>query len=289
VSFLSRAKRAALITICRTAIPGLFGPLTRGAAPILTLHRFADPTLGIRGHDPEQLRRNLGWLRRHDYRLLPLSKVLHLLEQSPDQLRRAVAFTVDDGYDDFWRIGWPVFSEFDCPVTVFLTSDFIDGRIWFWWDRIEYLLERTNRADMHLSLSTGGLRLHWRDDKSRRDMIQQLIERLKFVPEAERSHTLMSLAELSGTGWPDQVPERYAPLTWTRVRELAGKGVAFGPHSVTHPILSRTGAAQSETEITGSWDRLQAECPNALPIFCYPNGQPGDFRISKYWLHTQTR
>ena len=53
--------------------------------------------------------------------------------------------------------------------------------------------------------------------------------------------------------------------------------MTFAPHSVTHPILARTGDEQARTEIESSWRRLQTEAAAPLPIFAYPNGQAGDF------------
>ena len=36
--------------------------------------------------------------------------------------QKAVAFTVDDGYFDFAEVAAPIFSHYDCPVTVFLVT-----------------------------------------------------------------------------------------------------------------------------------------------------------------------
>jgi hypothetical protein len=46
---------------------------------------------------------------------------------------------------------------------------------------------------------------------------------------------------------------------------------------VTHPILASADPAVAAEEIAGSWSRLQAEATRPVPIFAYPNGQPGDF------------
>ena len=53
--------------------------------------------------------------------------------------------------------------------------------------------------------------------------------------------------------------------------------MTFGPHSVTHPVLSRTTDEAAGYEIAESWARLRAEARNPVPIFCYPNGGWGDF------------
>src|SRR2546427_11292509 len=52
----------------------------RGLLSIFTLHRFADPSLGVEGHDPALLRDHLAYLRRHRYRLLSLTDVRRRIE-----------------------------------------------------------------------------------------------------------------------------------------------------------------------------------------------------------------
>ena len=59
-------------------------------------------------------------------------------------LNRAVAFTIDDGYVEQATVAAPVFAEFDCPVTTFVTSGFLDRALWFWWDQIEYVFAPDN-------------------------------------------------------------------------------------------------------------------------------------------------
>ncbi len=51
----------------------------------------------------------------------------------------------------------------------------------------------------------------------------------------------------------------------------------FGPHSATHPIFSRTPDQMAEAEIGGSWQRLREEAQEPAPIFCYPQGEAGDY------------
>jgi len=53
--------------------------------------------------------------------------------------------------------------------------------------------------------------------------------------------------------------------------------MTFGPHTVTHPVLSRTTDDVMSQEITESWTRLCAEARNPVPVFCYPNGGLADF------------
>jgi peptidoglycan/xylan/chitin deacetylase (PgdA/CDA1 family) len=277
-------RRIATGALAWSPLPALFARFTRGMAPVFMLHRFADPHLGVPGHDPRALRRNLAWLRRRGYRVLSIVDLVRELGEDPGGVHRAVALTVDDGYDDFLRIGWPIFAELDCPVTVFLTTDFVDGKIWCWWDRVEFALAAAARPCVTLEIHGRTRTVSWTDAARRQVVVDDLVEQLKRVSEADRLAALAELARQAQVEIPTLPTPSYAPLRWDQVRRLEQRGVTFGPHSLTHPILSRTSAAQSEQEIRGSWDRLRSEISAAVPVFCYPNGGPHDYTIREMRL-----
>jgi peptidoglycan/xylan/chitin deacetylase (PgdA/CDA1 family) len=267
----------------------LFGSFRQAVTPIFMLHRFADRELGIPGHDVSTVRRHLAWLRRHKYRILAINELVRELVDDPRALRRTVCLTVDDGYEDFARLGWPVFAEFDCPVTVFLTTGFIDGTMWFWWDQLEYAFSRSNRSECAVVLSDRTERLAWGDPRSRTATLFGLVELLKRVPDEDRMSALEQIREQLVIDIPEAPPPEYAPLTWEQVRRLAPQGASFGPHTVTHPILSRTNDERSAMEIRASWDRIQAETSGAVPVFCYPNGTSADFTAREIETVRQAR
>jgi peptidoglycan/xylan/chitin deacetylase (PgdA/CDA1 family) len=241
------------------------------------LHRFADPVSGRPGHDTAVLREHLGWLRRQRIVILPVGELLRRLGAG-EPVYKAVSFTVDDGYADFAELGLPVFAEFDCPVTVFLTTDFLDGRCWLWWNQVECAIRETGRDGVRLEHAAGSWEFRWTGDAERRAACDALVERLKTVSEAERRELVSRLVSELAPGLPARPPAEFAPLTWDQVRRCAGSGVTFGPHTRTHPILSRTDAAQAAEEIGGSWRRVREEAADAaVPVFCYPNGDADSF------------
>jgi peptidoglycan/xylan/chitin deacetylase (PgdA/CDA1 family) len=249
-------KRAARLVLTHPFLVRAALSLVPDVAPIFMLHRFRDPEIGNSGHDPEALRVNLAWLRSRKFTILPLAELLQRLEEGVP-VKRAIAFTVDDGYADFGRVAAPVFAEFDCPVTVYLTTGFLDGQLWLWWDKVALALVAMQRESE----------------------VRPMVEALKLVPEAEKLDRISALVQESGVQLPLVPPPRFAPLAWDDVRRLSRSGVTFGPHSVTHPTLSRTGAEQLHFEISESWRRVRAEAgAGAVPVFCYPNGDSTDFQ-----------
>jgi peptidoglycan/xylan/chitin deacetylase (PgdA/CDA1 family) len=250
---MSRPRDAVLRLLTSPLLEAGLRPATRGAVPILMLHRFEDPERGISGFPGGVLRTQLVELRRRGYHLMSLDGALRRLEGG-DPVKRAVVFTVDDGYADFGRIALPIFAEFDCPVTLFVTTGFVDGTTWMWWDRVSYTLQLVGRQA----------------ESARR------IEELKGLPESAKLAAIEFLAQSCGVDVPPQPPERYSAMTWTELAAATRRGVTLGPHTVTHPVLSRTTDPQATAEINGSWERLRERVEGALDVFCYPNGGPND-------------
>ena len=246
------------------------------SAVILMLHRFTDPERGVKGDDPARVRQFLAYLRKQKCEFLELGEVFSRLAEGKP-LRGAVAFTIDDGYYDQASVGGAAFAEYDCPVTVFLTSGFVDGQLWFWWDKIDHLFRETRRPQITVILAGNELSYSIMEQRERDAARLDFIGRCKKVPDTEKHAAIARLAAASEVALPEKPPPMYAPLTWDEARRCEARGMTFGPHTVTHPILSNTPDEQSEEEIRRSWERVQAEVKRPVPVFCYPNGQWGDF------------
>ena len=223
------------------------------------------------------LARRLEYLRKHRYRLLSGADILDHLENHTPLDERSVVFTVDDGYADFAAIGEPVFAAYDCPVIVFLITDFVAGRLWNWFDKVEWAFRESPRQTLTLEFGPVSVSLAWSNSFERSEASEAVIERLKRVRDDEKQLLLDRLADSLEVSYPSVVPERDRAMTWQEVRGCASRGVEFGPHTIAHPILSQVDDERSKREIVGSWESIKAETAAATPIFCYPNGTPADF------------
>ena len=273
----SSLKRLLLTTLTARSVSHIWAPFMRGRGTIFMLHRFTDPEVGSSGHDPALLRAALAYLRRERYELVSLTELLRRLGEATPTLGRAVAFTIDDGYLDHAIVGGKIFAEFDCPVTTFVTTGFLDGAVWFWWDRIEYVFDGTTRLALDVELDAQTLRYTRAPATGYHEAQADFTARCKQMPETEKLAAIQRLAAAAEVELPERPPVRYAPMSWDQLRSLEQRGMSFGPHTVTHPILARTTPDQSRQEIEQSWQRLTAEAASPVPVFCYPNGQPQDY------------
>ena len=266
-------KRLALAALTSGYLSPLVRPLVRGADTILTLHRFDEPGRGIRGQDPRALRADLAYLRKHRYELVSVGDVVDRFIERPANGSAAIAFTVDDGYYDWFEVAAPIFAEFDCPVTVFLATGFIDGDLWNWWDQVEYLVESTAHTSLRIS-GDAEWAYEWSTPAERQRAATQLVHRLERIPTARKLELIAVMGALLEVPLPRYAPPRYAPMTWDQVRSAARHGATFGPHTVTHPILAQSTDAECRFEIEESWRRVRQETDAVVSVFAYPNGQP---------------
>ena len=268
-------KNSILKFLTKEPIAPLFQPFQHGAVTIFMLHRFADSAYGNRGHSIEALRANLSFLRRHKVRLIGLPELLQDLDEQ--RSGSGVAFTVDDGYGDFARVAAPVFAEFDCPVTVFITTGFVDGGFWMWWDKIIWACIESRRSAVQLQIGGKPYAYTLDTSASRWAAAADLIQRFKRFPDAVMQRAIDDLLRAADVALPPDLPRMFLPMTWDDISRLGKQGVTFGPHTVTHPILSQVDDARSCAELEGSWQRLRAATASAIPVFCFPNGDYASF------------
>ena len=270
-------KRNLLTLLTRESIVPLFRPFQWGAVTVFMLHRFADSAYGNTGHQVEILRANLSFLRRHHYRIIGLLDLVEELERDQLPSAPAVVFTVDDGYGDFARVAAPVFAEFDCPVTVFLTTAFVDGGFWMWNDKVSWAFAESKRPSLTIELLQGRYEYSLRGTTARLSGTEDLTEKLKRVPHPVAQSLIDELLRVAEVELPAEMPRRFMPMTWNDVARCADRGVTFGPHTISHPILSQVDDERAALEIHDSWQYLKAKTSTAIPVFCYPNGDYASF------------
>ena len=274
---MTLVKQLLLKPLLLPGFPALLKYAQRDCATIFMLHRFRDPKRGVEGCDVPHLRRALTYLIRNGYELVSVVELFERLEGGGPQARGAIAFTIDDGYLDQATVAAPVFAEFDCPVTTFLTTGFLDGKLWFWWDQIEYLFRSATCRSARIQLGDGILDYRWENEVERSRAQADFTARCKPIPQAEKSAAIAQLARATAIDVPAAPPPSYAPMSWSQVRECERMGMTFGPHTVTHPVLSRSTTDVATNEISESWARLRDEVRTPVPVFCYPYGWWEDF------------
>jgi peptidoglycan/xylan/chitin deacetylase (PgdA/CDA1 family) len=106
-------------------------------------------------------------------------------------------------------------------------------------------------------------------DTERLRTAADLIGRLKYQPNGQRSELAQAIAEAGNCSVPDDLM-----MTDAQVRELVRGGMSIGAHTMTHPILACVEPRVAEQEIADSRAALEALIRDKVRLFAYPNGKP---------------
>lgn len=184
------------------------------------------------------------------------------------------AITVDDGHRDFVDLAVPSLERYGLKATLFVTTEFAEGTLWLWPDRLEYALCATRKPSVDVD-ALGRLQLD--DEAARRHAWQRLVDHCTRIANDERKRLLDGVIAELGVDIPERPVGGYDAVSVDELRDLARKGFEIGAHTQRHPILSRLPASELDDEIAGSKHKLEAWLEQEIPSFCYPNGTPNDY------------
>lgn len=263
-------KQSALKLLARAGAFAPFRAANRGRALILTYHRFS------RGEDPlatpaADFDAHLKYLKEH-YTLVPLSHVAAHYAGGAELPARAACVTIDDGFADAYEIAFPLLQRHGVPATLFVITDFIDGRAWMWTDKLRHVALSAEGARLNAEVAERSFDLRLAGRDTRLAAAGRVNSELKRLTPRAREEAIERIAAAHGVTLSAQPPTEFGPVTWEQAREMDAGGVEIGSHTVSHPILTTTDDAQLAAELRVSRERLEAELGHAVELFCYPNG-----------------
>ena len=277
---VSRAKNLAAAALCRL---GVDRTLDRHYGPerltVLCYHRVTDPEAPGFVYDPEPVsatpagfRRQMDYVARH-FNVIDLDALEAFVRQGRPLPPRPLLITFDDGYRDNYTHAYPILRERGLPAVVFVAVGHIDDPHLPWWDRLAYLFRQAPAGGGVVTLPLLGP-ASLATAAQRQAAHDQMLARLKIIPEAEKATALDDLEAAIGVK-PPYDPELF--LSWDEIRELTANGVACQSHTVHHPILTRISPEAAHRELADARSRLEAETGCAVTALAYPNGLPGDY------------
>jgi peptidoglycan/xylan/chitin deacetylase (PgdA/CDA1 family) len=236
---------------------------------ILMFHAFSESGLGT-------LEAHCTYLARH-FEPVTLSRLVDAIEGHMFLPDNAVTITVDDGYKNFLQYGHPVLHRHRIPATVYAVSGFVDGRLWLWWDQIEFALEHTSMKSFHGTIEGNPVEFPLGSAAEEAEAFRSLVEILKVVPNGARLEFMANLGEFTAVDVPAQPPPDRAAMTWDDLRAIAAEGVEIGCHTDTHLILSRIfDQVEMNREVKGAKALIEERLGLPVRHFSYPNGTPID-------------
>ena len=270
---ISQIVGSAATVINRIGLPDAYAfarsILTKSQALVLEYHRVSRRTDNWSQEtiSPEAFQRHI----RHFYRnydLLPLDELVQYVRTRRRLGKPALAITFDDGYMDSYTCAYPILAKYSVPTTIFLASGHVGTDKLFWWNKVGYVVGRTAAKRLELDeAGTYAVKL----DSNRRQVASKIVKRLASLAEDRKNSLIEKLVSDCKVEIPDDVG-RGLLLSWDDVREMSEKGIDFGAHSVTHPVLTNMSLDRAAWEIRQSKEDIERRLGRKVKFFSYPMG-----------------
>lgn len=277
--------KALLFILYYTGIARAFAPLAGGRGVIFMLHRvgpvedagFApNRILKITPHFLDAVIR---LVKRLGYDIISLDDVPKRLHNK--QSRRFACFTLDDGYRDNIDHAYPVFKQHNVPFTIYLPTQFADGRGELWWLVLQESILKASQITV--SIDGGFETLATKTTQQKTDVFDRLYWRLRAMPEKDARRIVQGLAEQTGYDATPLCSDLV--MTWDEARDLAADPlVAFGGHTCRHLALAKLPVDEAKQEILESITRLGRELDQPVKHFAYPYGDEGSAGSREFQL-----
>jgi peptidoglycan/xylan/chitin deacetylase (PgdA/CDA1 family) len=266
--------KTALSAVHYSGAGNLLAPYTRGSGVIFMLHHV-DPT-PPQGFEPNRiLKVTPSFLEavvqevfESGFDIIPLDHVRERLEQG-EAARPFACFTLDDGYRDNREYAYPIFRRYCAPFTVYVPSDFADGRGDLWW----LTLEKVLRKAPAITLSMHGETRHFRlTTPAEKDVAyHDIYWWLRALPERQARAVVSELAMANDID--PNTANGDLLMSWDELREFADDPlVTIGAHTRGHYALAKLSEGEARAEMAESIARIEMELGRPCRHFSYPYG-----------------
>ena len=191
----------------------------------------------------------------------------------------SVALTFDDGFANVYEIAFPLLKKYGVRATVYLPTDWINGKMTLWWDELydmimEILGDSRFDADLarignEMNLDPAGYQLS--DGNSRFKFYQDLSHEFMKIGDDRRNEYLASLRSSISVDYKYSASEA-RPMTWNQIKEMADAGTMFGAHTCSHINLSHADMNSAKDEISRSKTEIETRLGRKTTGFAYPYG-----------------
>ena len=267
-------------TLWRTRLVGPASILRSAVASdlrILAYHRVMDIEsedafafdLDLVSASGQQFREQMAWLKRH-YEPIRFRDVIEAWEQGRSLSSKSVIVTFDDGYDDNYRIAFPILRELEMPATFFVSTGHVESTLAFAYDWFVHMLlqsasTRLCIAELHIDEAMPVTQ------SERRKLASRLLDRMKWLDAGLQAKVIERLeCEWAMPRKPGHADCR--PMNWDQLREMHVAGMEIGSHGIWHNMLAKLPAQSMRTEVAESKRAIDRELGTDTQAISYPVG-----------------
>lgn len=208
---------------------------------------------------------------------IPLNAFIQHLEQGTSISKPSAILTFDDGYESNYRVAYPILQRHQAPATIFLATEFVTEGKQLWTNRLEFAFDHTKENELNYTGDHFPLKLKSERINSLK-AIKKIFKGLPQEDQEDRTIEIESLLKCSLSDNKTSMPAIYQPLSSSQISEMANSDlVDFGAHTHSHRILGRCDETTIRKEVQNSQKIIAGMTEKPCDLFCYPNGQAGDY------------
>ena len=139
---------------CHLGLARIFHRPSIPIGAVLMLHRVDVPKkdgIWFNQHlkmSPSVIEEMVVYACKHGCRFVSLSELTEAIQKKKN-VRRWIAITLDDGYQDNYTNGTPVFRKLGVPYTIYVCTRMVKGEMLYWWEILENLVLAHNSITLH--------------------------------------------------------------------------------------------------------------------------------------------
>ena len=197
-------------------------------------------------------------------------ELIDRLDRGQSLPRHAVLITFDDGYDDNYRIAWPILRDAGVSAMFFVSTGHIDSGRPYAYDWLTYMVCVTGAE----RLQAPELAIDWPLPdtlQGRRAIASELLDRIKTL-EAGAQQALIARLQRDWSLPADGGHPDCRPMTWSQLREMRDGGMEVGSHGVDHQMLAKMSPSAMREELVASKRAIERELGGAAQVISYPVG-----------------
>lgn len=282
------AMRAGLTALYHSGAPSLLGSFAQGMGLIFMLHQVRpEARQGFAPNrilevTPEFLEAVIRQVREADLDIVSLDEAHDRIVAGATD-RRFACFTLDDGYRDNVEHAYPVFKTYGVPFTVYVPSDYPEGRGELWWLALEEVIERADvlRVDIDGERET----LPTASEEEKWGAYDRIYWWLRQIGEDRQRVFMKDLCSNNNVSL-ETLGDRLL-MTWDEVSDLAKDPlVTIGAHTVGHYALAKLDADRARIEMARGADLLAEKLGFWPRHLSYPYGDeqsagPREFQMAE--------
>lgn len=250
--------------------------LLKNRCVVLVYHRIVDPDKEIAPVQygmyvtPEVFEKHIKYLNSY-FNLISMDELISTIK-GKRKCCRSCHITFDDGWIDNYTNAYQLLKKYNISATIFLATDFIGTKKWFWPEKVAFLLMKTKNSEVRKDSdeTVEVLRIFHKEKTSYEDRINGAINFLKDKSAETIETVIKALQKITGS---DSFPQKRLLLNWNEIKEMGDHGIIYGSHTKTHAIMTNLdNDDEIHAELIESKKCIEAKTGNAVKSFCFPNG-----------------